>query len=138
RRGPRRRGPRAGVARSARRPGDRAGDERAPGEPAAELVRLAAGAEARGRREERQCGDEQGERGADGAPAERVGERRRAEHGRSHDVREAGWARVLERALAETRLHELEVRDARQAVPPAEDEADYELQREHGGEPVPA
>ena len=48
-------------------------------------------------------------------PAERVGERRRAEHGGSDHVRGARRPAVLERALAEPRLHELEVREAGQA-----------------------
>ena len=55
---------------------------------------------------------------------DRVGERRRGQEDGADDVREAGRARVLERPLAEARLHELEVGEARQAAAPPEDEAD--------------
>ena len=92
-----------------------------PREQAGELVRLAAGAEAGHRGEQRERGDEQrrARRRRSPSPA-RVGDRRGGEHDEADDVRGARRARVLERAFAEARLDQLEVRDARQAVAAAE------------------
>ena len=49
-----------------------------------------------------------------------------------------GGRAVLELALAEDGLHELEVRQARQAVPATERQPDDELEREQREEPRPA
>ena len=57
----------------------RARHEPPAGEPVAELVRLAAGAEAGAAREQRKCGDDGAERGAALVPAGEEGEARRAQ-----------------------------------------------------------
>ena len=116
----------------------RAGDEGPAGEPAAELVRLAARAEPGHGGEQRQRGDDRAEHDAGERQPDRVGERRRGQEDRADDVREAGRARVLERPLAEARLHELEVGDARQAVAASEDEADDQLRAEEREQEPPA
>ena len=118
--------------------GKRAGDERPAGEPAAELVRLAAGAEAGDRGEQRERGDEQAERDPERREPGGVGERGRGEHGEADHVRDARRARVLERPLAEARLDQLEVGEARQAPAAAEREPERELEREQREQPPPA
>ena len=47
----------------------------------------------------------------------------------------AGRPRVLERAFAEPRLDELEIREAGETPAAAEREPDDELQRQHGEQP---
>ena len=101
-----------------------------PGDPAEELVRLAARAEAGGGSEQRERRDEQAERGAEDRRAERVRDRGGGEHGEPDDVRGARRPRVLELALAEARLDELEVGEARQAPAAAERQPERELERE--------
>ena len=121
------------------RPGrQRAGDEATPGEHVAELVRLAARAEPRRGGEERESRDEDSEDGAEGLEPGDVGEEGRRQEGGADHVREPRRPCVLEDALAEDGLHELEVRQARQAVAAAEREADDELDREQREEPRPA
>src|SRR5581483_1271643 len=120
------------------RSGDRAADERLAAHEAAQLVGLAAGAEAGDRREQRERGDQQGEDHADHRRTGGVRDRGSAEEDDADDVREARRAGVLERALAEARLDQLEVREARQAEAAAERQANEELQREQRQQPPPA
>ena len=111
-------------------PRQRAGDERPAGQAAAELVGLATGAEAGGRGEQGERGDEQRRaRRPSVGEARRVGERRRREHDEADHVRGPRRARVLERPLAEARLDELEVGEARQAEAAPEREPERELER---------
>ena len=87
----------------------------------------------------RQCErrDEDAEDGPNGIePGEVRQEGRRQEDGADH-VREPRRPRVLERSLAEVRLHQLEVGEARQAVPSPERQADDELEREQREKPRP-
>ena len=58
--------------------------------------------------------------------------------GGTDEVREPGRPGVLELTLADDGLHELEVRETRQAVAAAEGEADRELRREKREQPPPA
>ena len=116
----------------------RAGHERPAGEPVADLVRRAARAEARRRGEERERGDEQAERRPHGREARGVGQRRRGQHRQADHVREARRPGVLEASLAEPRLDQLEVGDAREAPAAAERQPEGELQRQEREEPPPA
>ena len=101
-----------------------------PREAAAELVRLAAGAEAGGGGEERQRRNEKAERCSE--PRDACGIRCGGgrEHDEPDDIRRPRRARVLERALAEARLQHLEVEDAREADAAADRQSKSKLQRE--------
>ena len=70
--------------------------------------------------------------------SERIRDGRPAQERRSDHVREARRARVLQRALSETRLNQLEVRETGEAVAPPEGEADDELEREQAEQPPPS
>ncbi len=129
-------GARAPLAPGLRR--QRAADERLPAQEAGELVRLAAGAEAGHRGEERERRDERAEGEAEHGQAGRVRERRGAEDDEADGVREARRPRVLERALAVPRLQHLEPEQAGQAVAAPEAEPDRELEREEREQPPPA
>ena len=109
-----------------------------PAQARADAVELAAGAQARGGGEQGEAGHQQSERPAECRQPGRVRDGRRAEDDDADHVREARRPGVLDRPLAEARLHELEVGEAREAVPPAEGEADRELEREDGQEGPPA
>ena len=116
----------------------RARHERLAGQPVADLVRRAPGAEARRGGEQREARDEQPEPRAERLEPGRVGERRGREDDEADHVREAGRARVLEAPLAEPRLDQLEVRDAGEAPAAAERQPERELQREQREQPPPA
>src|SRR5439155_19652881 len=113
-------------------------DERLADQERAQLVRLAAGAEARRRGQERERGDGSAEHGAERGETGCVRDgRRREEHG-SDEIREARRPRVLQRAFAEQGLHELEVGEGRQAEAPAERQPDDQLGPEQAEQPPPA
>ena len=104
----------------------------------ADPVDLAAGAETGRGSREGESPDEEAERPAERREAAGVGERRRAEYEDADRVGEAGWARVLDRALADARLDELEVGEARKAPAPAQRQPDGELGGEQSEERPPA
>ena len=104
----------------------------------AELVGVAAGAEAGHRGEERERGDDAAEHGAERRPADEVRDRGGGEEPEPDHVREPRRPAVLERPLAEPRLQHLEVEDAREAPAPPEREAERELQREERQQQPPA
>ena len=68
-------------------------------------------------------------------PAREEGETCRAQEDRADEVREPGRPGVLERALAEARLDELEVGETLQAPAAAEREPDDQLDREQREQP---
>jgi hypothetical protein len=91
------------------------------------------------RRQQGQAGDEQPERGADKGEAREVGEARQAQDRKAQPVREARRAAVLDWALAESRLDDLEVEDAGKAVAAAVAQTDPELEGQQGQDrPEPA
>ena len=67
----------------------------------------------------------------------KVGDGSGAEKAEADDVREARWAAVLERPLAEAGLQHLVVEDAGEAPAPPERQAESELQREQRQERPP-
>ena len=81
------------------------------------------------------AGDEAAETGAQAVPAGEEGETCRAQEDRADEVREPRRPGVLERALAEARLDELEVGETLQAPAAAEREPDDQLDREQREEP---
>jgi signal transduction histidine kinase len=93
-----------------------------------DLVHLAAGAQAGGGREQRERGHQQPERATEQSESGEVGRRGRAQHDHADLVREARRARILQRALAEAGLDQLEVGDACEAEAPSQREADGELE----------
>ena len=111
-----------------------------PAQPRAEAVGLAAGAEAGRSGQEGERGDEEPERGAQRVrEAERVGERRPARaRPTPTTLAKRGGRESSIGPFAEARLHELEVGEARQAVAPAEGEADRQLRRQQPEDHPPA
>ena len=104
----------------------------------AQPVDLAAGAEPGHRGEQCERRHQQGERPAQRVEAGRVGGGGQGQDDQADRVREPRRAGVLELALAEPRLDELEVGDAGQAPAPAEREPQRELEREQAEQRPPA
>ena len=103
-----------------------------------ELVGLTSGAEAgRGCDHGQHC-DEPAQRGSEHFDAGEVGDGRSGQTCRADHVREARGSRVLERALTEDRLNQLEVRQTREAVPTAEGQPDDKLHCEQRKQQPPA
>ena len=101
-----------------------------PRRRARQPVHLAAGAEAGRRRQQREGGNQRAEHRAQQREAGQVGDRGGGQHDQPDHVGGAGRTRVLERPLAEPRLHQLEVGDAGQAPAAAEAQAQRQLQRQ--------
>ena len=100
-----------------------------------EPVHLATDAKTRGRSEDRECRDDATEDLPGGRETGRVREARRTQERDADHVREPRWPRVLDRSLTETRLDDLEVQEAREAVPATEGQADGKLERDGGKDP---
>ena len=102
-----------------------------PAQPGAQAVDLAADAEPGGRGEQREPRYEQAERPAGRLEAEqRAGARPLPSTTTPTMFANRGGRRVLDRTLAEARLHELEVGQAGQAPAAAERQPERELERE--------
>src|SRR6185369_7814984 len=95
-----------------------------------DLERLAPRAETGRGREQRECRNQERQPGRDHVETEYEGGERCAQEHRADHVREARGTRVLDRPLADERLHELEVAEAREAVAAAERQTDDELEGE--------
>src|SRR6266542_2311241 len=115
---------------------DHAGADAA--EAGGEPVQLAADAQPGAGRQQREHGDGDTRHEPDHRQADRVGQRGEPQQGRADEVGEPGRPRILDRPLAEARLHHLEVEDAGQAPAPAEGEAERELQGQEPEQPPPA
>jgi hypothetical protein len=102
--------------------------------PRREPVHLAPDAEPGRRGEERERRHDPAEDDAGRREAGGVGDARGGQEGDPDHVREARRARVLDRTLAQPGLDELEVQEAREAIPAAEGQADRQLQRDRGEE----
>ena len=92
-----------------------------------ELVGLAPGTEAGRGCGEGQHRDESAERCSEHLGAGDVGDGRSGQKCGANHVREARRPRILERALTEERLNQLEIRETRKAVPATERQPDDEL-----------
>src|SRR6266508_6749511 len=112
-------------------------DERSPEQEGAQLVRLAAAAEPRRRSDQRKRGDDSAEHGAEGGETRCIGDGCGHEEDSPDEIREARRTGVLQWPLADTRLHELEVSEARQAEAPAERQPDEQLHSKHAEQPPP-
>src|SRR3990170_8566461 len=126
------------LRRRARTRRKRAGYEAPPRQEVPQLVRLASRTEACHSREQGQHGDQPAERGPERLGAGEVGRRRCYQKRGADHVREPRRPRILERPFPENRLEELEVHEARQAVPASESQPDDELEGEQREQPPPA